>query len=125
MNIPIIPENWDIHIVNSNSATWYNPNLDTYIKSKTPIHASKYVNFQDGILKFEEDVYYGISDVYWDSAEIRESIAITTYYSEINDDLYNIELKRKALLTDSNVFLKEITLEEAVQILENWGIDYP
>lgn len=122
---PTIPDDWEVVSFSSNYTQWYNPRLEEYIKSHTPFHASKYVEYERGTLNFEQDIYYGFEDVHSRDGTFRESISITVYYGGIIDNFDIMELIWEILLSDENGFMEDISLEDAKRILGVWKIYYP
>ena len=122
IGIPIIPDNWNAPSAGSDDANWYNPDSDNFHKAKIPFYVSKYVNYQSGILTYEQDEYFGREDFLWDGSLFRERIFITYKY---NFTYGNQEFNWSATYSNKDGLSQDIGLSKAKEILKSWGLSYP
>lgn len=127
LDIPLIPDDWRITSITPNETTWRNPDLEGLLKSKTPFHASKYVNYESSKLRYEQDIYFGVEDFIWDGEFLRERISITVYYgeSEMGNSFSLEEIDISARYSNENGLMQEISVNNAKEILRSWGLSYP
>lgn len=119
MGIPIIPESWEIHSVNS-GITWGYEQFSELGDPPYPRYSQKRIVIEDENTIRETDVYEGSrEDISLDGDRVRDHIYITCVYSPI-------ELKIKCDAYYSTFeFSSDISREEAIEILKTWGIEYP
>lgn len=114
IGLPVIPSSWR-PIARQGDCRWMNPDDDTQYKQHLPVHFSKYVNYRDGTLISETDTYYGTQDFTTADGTVREYVSVTYYYSA-NEGAAKWDI----VLLDQR--LHEISLEQAEEILNGWGL---
>jgi len=126
LGVPIIPDEWIVTIVSSQGTKWSNPDKEDIIDSRIPFHVSKGIYYGTGELISETDSYFGMDD--WVDLEgnvSRESLDITYNY-QIDENDWKKHLGWSAFYRSQETMPgKEITLEEAIKILQEWNINFP
>ena len=127
LGIPIIPEDWKASSVGADDATWWNPNLKTLDASQIPFHRSKYVYYPSGVLDSEQDTYFGRNDFPYDGSMVREEIFIDCKYSSQSGNDTSLIQKGncEATYNSNGKILQHISLSQAKEILDSWGLSFP
>jgi len=123
VGLPIIPDNWELDSVLQGSSMWVNPERIEKLNNHISVHWSKGLDYRTGTLIAESDIYYGREDYTTVDGTFREKLIITYYY-QIDD--YSDEKSvgwSAEILNKANKGRKELSLEEAERILEEWGIE--
>lgn len=119
MGIPIIPESWEIHSVNS-GITWGYEQFSELGDPPYPRYSQKQIVIVDENTIRETDRYDGSrEEVRSDGDRIRDEIDITCVYSPID---LKIECNAYYSTFEGS---SDISREEAIEILREWGIKYP
>lgn len=116
LGIPLIPANWKVEFITSNSCDFVNPTPNT----KGPHRFMKriFVN-KDGVILSEHDVFYSGRSFYdaLDGNTLSESISMEYDYSPSkNKNPWSIYL-----CVSPSRAAEEITKEKADEILKSWG----
>lgn len=125
VGVPLIEDDWELSKVHSREATWVTLGHEQKYDNNIPVHWSKYLNYRDGSLISETDTYYGENDYYLDWEEVyrREKLTITYAYQK-DEYVYKGNLGWNIrLYNQENPTGKEISLQDAEQILTDWGIE--
>jgi len=126
LGLPIIPDHWKIAGLSSEHVIWSDPERENKLEHRIPFHASKRVDYKSGTLQRERDRYYGVEDYVDANGDLqRERLTITYYYQVDGDDepRWRIALMQDEK-RDGDVFKDgKVTLEEAEEILREWGIE--
>lgn len=120
-SIPVIPSNW-VTRADRSAPTWANPDFISQINF--PMHAYKFLSFANygdsGFITEETDDYEtGRSWVDPAAGTLQEHLRIT----------YSFDLERqrqlpwRAEIQEFNSPKRELSFNEALQILKRWGID--
>ncbi|MBK9780168.1 MAG: hypothetical protein IPP55_08960 [Anaerolineales bacterium] len=119
MGIPSIPESWEIHSINS-GITWGYEQFSEAGDPPYPRYSQKRIVIVDENTIRETDFYQGSrEEVRSDGDRIRDAIYVTCVYSPID---LNVECDAYYSTFE---FDSDISREEAIEILNEWGIKYP
>lgn len=119
IGLPIIEEDWQLSRSDKGRCSWVTSRREDKAR-RQPVHFSKDVNYRTGMLLSETDLYFGSEDWFLDGETYREELTVT-YSFRVDDYASRRRLGWSAWLTDRDGS-REISLEEAEQVLARWGI---
>ncbi len=124
LELPILPDHWKVVGLSREHVIWIDPDEVNKLKHRIPFHASKKVDYKSGTLRWEKDRYYGTEDYVDVNGDFqREFLSITYYYQVDGDNEPRWGVYFGQGLEKIDVFNPpRYSLEEAEQILKEWGI---
>ncbi len=123
IGLPILPENWKLVYSGPDGAWWLNPEANAKERARIPVHSEKSVGYEDGVLISDGDSYYGSKDYTNIEGTFREFVGITYHFKIGKNDRPGQQLGWDATKVDAAApWGKDISLEEAEMILNEWGI---
>ena len=121
MGIPIIPESWELWGVSGKRITWVFPQFSPTGDPAYPRYTKKQIVISDDNIVTETDYYEGLQEkVRSDGDRIRDEIEITCVYVPAEIKITECYARYATFERDSNV-----SREEAIEVLNEWGIQYP
>ncbi len=124
VGLPILPENWKLVYSGTDGAWWLNPEADAKERARIPVHSTKSVSYEEGVLISDGDSYYGSKDYTNQDGTFREFVGITYHFKVGKNDRPGQQLGWDAIRCDAaEPYGKYISLEEAEAILNSWGLE--
>ncbi len=121
IGLPLIEDNWQPSQCDRFGCVWVNPAREEDYGKHRAVHYSKSQDIRGGALLSEGDTYFGPEDyVVDDGATVREQLGIGYNFQEVEDDPLG-GLGWVAWLQDRDGS-RQITMEEAEQVLARWGL---